>query len=399
MGKKTFVDRLIIYSIMFFIIYIIIVITLHIQTKQSSEHDDFAVGIDYMILYAAGKTANAGDASQIYDAPSQQAIIRESIGLEMPDDMYWFYPPTFLLAVMSLFSMLPFGISYVLWLAITLTLAVLACLVLVPKRKSLALLALSFPAVMYNFRWGQNGFLSTALLGAGIGLMETYPVLAGLLFGLLTYKPWLAVFPLLILLVTRRWKVFGWTVFFTALTGILSLFAYGAETWRAFFHQLFHAGVTLFTSIWESTNAIQPTMQTALRLLGIDGTPLYVILLLLGGGVVFLAVRVFRATNRLALRGSAMVLGIFAVIPYFIQYDLMLLCIPTTLLIYDCLQEGYCKTDFIAIGALWLMPLINLPLVRYTSVQICPFVSIALLIYVYHRAKGTPKNTELVLEP
>lgn len=399
MAKKSLVDRLIIYSIIFFIIYIIIVISLHIQTKQSSEHDDFAVGIDYMILYAAGKTANAGNASQIYDAPSQQAIIRESIGLEMPDDMYWFYPPTFLLAIMSLFSMLPFGISYVLWLAITLTLAVLACTILTPKRKSLALLALSFPAVMYNFRWGQNGFLSTALLGAGIGLMETNPVLAGLMFGLLTFKPWLAVFPLLILLVTRKWKVFGWTILFTALTVILSLFAYGAETWRAFYDQLFHAGVTLFTSIWENTNAIQPTMQTALRLMGIDGTPLYVILLIFGIAVAFLATRVFRATNRLPLRGSAMVLGIFAVIPYFIQYDLMLLCIPTILLIYDCLQEGYCKTDFIALGALWLMPLINLPLVRVTRVQICPFVAIALLIYVYHRAKGTPKNTQLVLEP
>ena len=394
MGKKSFVDRLILYSIIIVVIYASIVLGLYIHTKQATDDEDFAVGIDYMILYTAGKTALAGNATQIYDSPSQQAMIRENIGFDMPDGMHWFYPPTFLLALVSLFGALPFGISYVLWLAITLALTVLACVIMVPRKKNLALLALSFPAVMYNFRWGQNGFLSTALLAAGIGFMETSPVLAGLMFGLLTYKTMLAVFPLLVLLVTRRWKVFGWAAFFTALTVILSLFAYGAETWRAFFYQLFHAGATLFTSIWEETAAIQPTMQTALRLLGINGTPLYVILLFTGIAVTYLVARVFRSTDRLPLRGSAMVLGIFAFIPYFIEYDLMLLCIPTILLIYDCLQEGHGKTDYIAIGVLWLMPLINLPLVKVSRIQLSPFVAIALLLYVYHRAKRIPKNTQ-----
>lgn len=394
MIKKSFVDRLAFYSIIIVIIYVSIVMGLHIHTKQATENDDFAVGIDYMILYTAGKAALAGNASQIYDSPNQQAIIRETIGFDMPDDMHWFYPPTFLLAIISLFSTLPFGISYVLWLVITLTLAVFACMIMVSRKKSLALLVLSFPAVMYNFRWGQNGFLSTALFGAGICFMETNPILAGLMFGLLTFKPWLAVFPFLILLVTRKWKIFGWSVLFTILTVILSIFVYGMETWRAFFHQLFYTGTTLFTSIWENTSAIQPTMQTALRLLGIDGTPLYVILLFLGIVVTGVVVRVFQITNRLPLRGSAMVLGIFVFIPYFIEYDLMLLCIPTILLIYDCLQEGYRKMDYIAIGALWLMPLINLLLVKVTRVQICPFVAIALLLYVYRRAKRTSKNME-----
>ena len=398
MGKKSFIDRLVFYSINMVIIYGLIVMGLSIRSKQAAESSDFAVGIDYMILYTAGKTAIAGNAPQIYDSPKQQTIIREDIGFDMPDDMHWFYPPTFLLAIVSLFSTIPFETSYVLWLAITLTLAVFACMIMVPRKKNLAILALSFPAVMHNFRWGQNGFLSTALLGAGIGLMESNPVLSGLFFGLLTFKPWLALFPFLMLLIARKWKVLGWSAFFSMLTVILSLVMYGMETWRAFFYQLFNTGPNLFTSIWEDTAAIQPSMQTALRLFGINGIPLYIILLFIGIFVTCLVALVFKTTNRLPLYGSAMVLGIFAVIPYFIEYDLMLLCIPTILLIYDCLQEGHCKADYIAIGALWLMPLINIPLVKMTRVQICPFVVIALLIYVYRRAKRTSKNIQSVME-
>ena len=392
MGKKSLAERLVLYSIIILVLYIAIIACLHIQSRQTAKYKNFVVGIDYMILYTAGKTALSGDAVEIYNTPKQHAMTLQDIGYDIPDDMHWFYPPTLLLALVSVLSIFPFGASYLLWLAVTLALAVLGCATMLPKKKSLALLVVSFPAVMYNFRWGQNGFLSTALLAAGIGLMETYPILSGLMFGLLTYKTWLAVFPLLILLVTRKWKVFGWSCFFTALTGGISLAVFGAETWRAFFQQIFTAGTTLFTSIWESSADIQPNMQTALRLMGINGTLLYVILALLSVAATYMVAMVYRNTERLALRGSAMVLGIFAVIPYYIEYDLMLLSIPTILLIYDCMQEGYVKTDFVAVGALWLMPLINLSIVRATGIQICPFVSIALLIYVCLRARKSGRQ-------
>ena len=395
MGKKSLATRLVLYSLIIFILFVAMTVGGYVQVKQTTQPKDFDFGIDYMILYTAGQTALGGDASQIYDTPNQHARILQNIGYEMPDDMHWFYPPTLLLTLVSTLAALPFEASFVLWLILTLALAVLGCITLVPRNKSLALLALSFPTVIYNFRWGQNGFLSTALLAAGIGFMETSPVLSGLMFGLLTYKTWLVVFPLLILLVTRKWKVLGWSVFFTALTVILSLTAYGAETWRAFFHQLFSVGTTLFSSIWENSAAIQPTMMTALRLLRIQSVPLYAIQALLLVVVTYMVARVFRNTERLALRGSAMVLGIFVVIPYFIQYDLMLLSIPTILLIYDCIQEGYGKSDWIAIAILWLMPLVNYSLVKETRIQICPFVTLALLIYVFLRAS---KKEERALE-
>lgn len=51
------------------------------------------------------------------------------------------------------------------------------------------LLAVAFPAVLINIRHGQNGFLTAALLGGALAVLERRPLLAGILFGLLAYKP------------------------------------------------------------------------------------------------------------------------------------------------------------------------------------------------------------------
>ena len=138
---------------------------------------------------------------------------------------------------------------------------------------------------------------------------------------------------------------------------------------------------------WFSTALPGRQGVMALRVMGINGVPLYVIITLVSIAATVVIARIFRNTNRVVLRGSAMVLGIFVVIPYFIEYDLMLLSIPTILLIYDCMQEGAGKTDVAVILVLWLMPMVNLILVSASRIQISPFVAMVLLIYMFLRAK------------
>ena len=52
--------------------------------------------------------------------------------------------------------------------------------------------ALAFFGTFANFVHGQNGFLSAALLGGGLLLLENSPLMGGILLGLLSYKPHLA---------------------------------------------------------------------------------------------------------------------------------------------------------------------------------------------------------------
>ena len=59
--------------------------------------------------------------------------------------------------------------------------------------RGVLLLALASPAVLINAVGGQNGTWTAALLGGGLSLLERRPYLAGGLFGMMIYKPHLAL--------------------------------------------------------------------------------------------------------------------------------------------------------------------------------------------------------------
>jgi uncharacterized membrane protein len=70
------------------------------------------------------------------------------------------------------------------------------------------LVALGFSAVFVNLTHGHNGFLIAALFAAALALLDARPLVAGMLFGLLCYKPQFAIVLPLILAVTGRWRSF-----------------------------------------------------------------------------------------------------------------------------------------------------------------------------------------------
>ncbi len=51
------------------------------------------------------------------------------------------------------------------------------------------MIASAFPAVFINIGHGQNGFLTAALLGGALHWLDRKPWLAGILIGMLAYKP------------------------------------------------------------------------------------------------------------------------------------------------------------------------------------------------------------------
>jgi hypothetical protein len=138
----------------------------------------------------------------------------------------------YLLIVLPL-SMLPFIASWVVFETVTLAgyLAVLRRIAPIPVG---LWLAITFPAVIINFMCGQNGFLTTALIGGGLLLLDRWPLLAGFLFGLMAYKPQFAILIPLALIVARRWRALIATAISTILFAAVSLAVFGAPAWRAF---------------------------------------------------------------------------------------------------------------------------------------------------------------------
>ena len=116
----------------------------------------------------------------------------------------WHYPP-FFFAVAVLVAALPYAWGLAIWLAASLAAYLAAMRAILPRPETL-LIAAAFPAVFVNIGHGQNGFLTAALLGGALHLLDRRPWLAGVLIGCLAYKPQFGVLIPLALLAGGRWS-------------------------------------------------------------------------------------------------------------------------------------------------------------------------------------------------
>jgi hypothetical protein len=167
------------------------------------------IGGDFSYYWIASRLAWSGEPASVYDAARLQMWHQEFF--RVGTHLIWSYPPTLLLLLLPA-AWLPYLASWAVW-----TLLGLAGYLLIIRRTAphhlIIWWALAFPGAFQNFGYGQNGFLSVILLGGGLLLLESNPFLGGLLLGLFSYKPHLAVLVPLALLAGRRWR---------ALAGLLT---------------------------------------------------------------------------------------------------------------------------------------------------------------------------------
>jgi len=190
------------------------------------------IGTDFSNVYAAGTLTWQGRPADAY-APALQHQAEKAIfgGREVP--FYgWHYPP-FFFAVAIAVAAFPYAWGLSIWLAASFAAYLAAIRAILPGKETL-LIASAFPAVFVNIGHGQNGFLTAALLGGALQLLDRRPWLAGMLIGLLAYKPQFALIIPVALLVAGRWRTViaaGTTV--VALAGATYLL-FGPELWWSF---------------------------------------------------------------------------------------------------------------------------------------------------------------------
>ena len=353
------------------------------------------IGVDFGVYYTTGRMVLSGDIENIYNVPIHHAALEENLNRTLPFYLPWLYPPSFLFIVVPI-SILPYPVALIIWGILTFALALYALYLLVPKIRSLALIACGVPGVFMNLRWGQNGFLNTALIGFGIYFLESNPMLAGLMFGLLTYKPQIALFSFIMLFITKNWKALGWAIVFSVLSVALSGAIFGFDTWVNFLQSLSNSSTEILESNWFKFAEILPSLLVTLRLAGLNSGLSYAVIGVVGVIVTLAARWIFMHTNRITLKGAVLVLGTFLVMPYFVQYDLMLLSIPLILLIYDCMLYGCRPIEVVILALLWTIPFLDWTLVMRVYVHVCPFILIATLVMVVDRVKRASQAGEIM---
>jgi arabinofuranan 3-O-arabinosyltransferase len=189
-------------------------------------------GDDFVNYWSAAYLTPHGRLAEIYDVHAfhafEQGLVGPAVG-----GYHYSYPPVMLLMSAPL-ALIPYVPALFVWLAAS-WYAFYRVLKDVMAERGALLLALATPAVLVNGVGGQNGCWSAAFLGGGLSLLERRPYLAGGLFGLMIYKPQLAILLPVALAAGRKWK----TSFATAATagGLLAVSAllFGVPLWVEYF--------------------------------------------------------------------------------------------------------------------------------------------------------------------
>ncbi len=163
-------------------------------------------------------------------------------------------------------ALVPYPAAMLVWIAISLLLYLAAVRVITGGWKA-TLAALAWPAVLWNMVVGQTGFLTAALLGAGIALVDRRPALAGICFGLLTYKPQFGLLIPVALIAGGRWRVIGWAALSTLVLCAVSIAVLGTSPWAAFLESASCINDAILTSGGTDFSKLQ-SVYGYVRLLG-----------------------------------------------------------------------------------------------------------------------------------
>jgi Glycosyltransferase family 87 len=175
------------YSLILLGLYVLAVAGWIASSDHLIDRNGKPLGTDFSNVYAAGELTWQHHAAEAYEPALQHAAEKAVFGGREVPFYGWHYPP-FFFAVAVIVAAVPYAWGLSIWLATSL-LAYLAALRAILPRPETLLIAAAFPAVFVNIGHGQNGFLTAALLGGALHLLDRRPWLAGVLIGLLAYKP------------------------------------------------------------------------------------------------------------------------------------------------------------------------------------------------------------------
>jgi len=185
---------------------------------------------DFFGLWSAGRFLTGHPAAQVYD-PAALHAAQVALGMAPQIDYPFPYPPSFLL-VLGPLGQLPYWTAYAVAIGSSLLFFVWAT-VGRQWRSAPALAALLAPTTTLVIVAGQTGCLEAALLAGGFRLAGKRPVVAGILLGLLTYKPQIGILVPVALLAARLWRTIAAACITAAVLVVASGAVFGSAIWTA----------------------------------------------------------------------------------------------------------------------------------------------------------------------
>jgi alpha-1,2-mannosyltransferase len=371
------------------------------------------LGTDFSDIYAGGTYVLDGTPSLAFDPPLQHAREQAIFGAATP--FYgWCYPP-FLLFVSAALALMPYTTALAVWQGSTLLLYLGMLWVLLRSVKArpedgaraLArdplwlLLAVASPAAFVNIGHGHNGFLTAALIGMALVVLDSRPILAGILLGLLSYKPQFGVMIPLVLIASARWRSFTSAAATLVVLAVVTTIAFGPDIWRAFLDSMPFTREVVLEQGGTGWYKLQ-TVFSWVRMWGGSVELAYAIhgavTLALAGALAWL----WRSDAAYPLKAAALIIGSILATPYSLDYDFVALAPAIAFLVSDGFARGFAPWEKTGLAFLWLMPFAARTVAEQTLIPLgVPAMSLVLVLVLKRAASdlGLVKRWHVVTQP
>jgi alpha-1,2-mannosyltransferase len=347
------------------------------------------LGTDFSNVYAAGKYVLEGKPAAPFSPSLQHQKEKSIFGSDTP--FYgWHYPPVFL-GLAAALAIFPYLLALAIWQISTLLLYLWNIVSITGDRRAL-LPALGFPVVFINLAHGQNGFLTAALFGGGLYLLDRLPLAAGALLGLLVYKPQYGLLIPLVLAVSGRWRVFFAATATALAVCALTYFAYGAATWDAFRDSLGFTRIVVLEAGGTGFHKLQSPF-AAIRLWGGPVTLAYIVQAAVMLTVAILLIRLWRSKTAIELKCAALITGAILSTPYSLDYDLVAMAPAIAFFAAYGLKRKFLPYEKTALSFCWFVPIITRGVAEWTMIPLGLIALIVLFAFALRHAATETKRS------
>lgn len=315
------------------------------------------LGTDFSSFWTAGRMALDGHATLAYDWQAHWAVQRQTHGI---DQFYpWSYPPVFLLVAAAL-AALPYVPALVVWQVTSLLAALAVFRRILPWTQAL-LFALGFPGVLVCFGDGQTGFLTAALLGGGVVALPRRQVLAGVLFGLLIYKPQFGLLIPFVLAAAGYWRAIAAATVTAVLFIGATVVLWGWPVWHAFLASIPLTGSVVLDAGSTGFGKFQ-SIFSWMRLVGGPLPLAYGAQAVVTLAVLAACVWMWRSPVSFRLKGAALLTGALLSSPYVFDYDFIVFGLALALVVAHGFEHGFNPWEKTILALGWLSPCLDRPI-------------------------------------
>jgi alpha-1,2-mannosyltransferase len=383
LGRWLTAQRISGYSLILLVLGVLIVIAWVALSDGLIDRNGKPIGTDFSNVYAAGRLTWQGRPGEAYDPTLQHQAERATFGGRDVPFFGWHYPP-FFFAVAFAVAALPYAWGLSLWLVVSMAAYLAAIRAILPRSETL-LVATAFPAVLVNIGHGQNGFFTAALLGGALQMINRRPWIAGVLIGLLAYKPQFGVLIPVALVAGRRWSTIGAAAATVLALVVMSIAALGSEVWHSFADSLNFTQTVVLEQGGTGWEKIQSAFATA-RNWGADVAIAYALQMALAIVLAATLAWLWQGPRAFELKAAGLAVASLLATPYVLDYDLVVIAVAIAFLVRHGLARGFRDYEVSLLAAAWIAPLLSRSIASATGIPLGLVVMLSLYVSILRHA-------------